>query len=73
MMRYHAELDTTIQGYSDGVFWERNTLKAQKTSPNRTQISLNRAATALAFARKRGGKGAVIASPNSKRFHIEHA
>ncbi len=25
-----AELDTTIQGYSDGVFWERNTLNIQK-------------------------------------------
>ena len=30
-----AELDTTIQGYSDGVFWERNTLNLQK----RTLIS----------------------------------
>ncbi len=25
-----AELDTTIQGYTDGVFWERNTLAEQK-------------------------------------------
>jgi site-specific DNA-methyltransferase (adenine-specific) len=25
-----TERDTTIQGYSDGVFWERNTLNAQK-------------------------------------------
>lgn len=25
-----AERDMTIQGYSDGVFWERNTLKGQK-------------------------------------------
>ena len=25
-----AELDTTIQGYQDGVFWERNTLRIQK-------------------------------------------
>jgi len=25
-----AELDTTIQGYGDGVFWERNTLSVQK-------------------------------------------
>jgi len=25
-----ADLDLTIQGYSDGVFWERNTLKEQK-------------------------------------------
>ena len=30
-----AELDTTIQGYSDGIFWERNTLDAQQSSPNR--------------------------------------
>jgi len=27
-----AERDTTIQGYSDGVFWERNTLQDQKRS-----------------------------------------
>jgi len=25
-----AEKDSTIQGYSDGVFWERNTLKDMK-------------------------------------------
>ncbi|MHC4455945.1 MAG: DNA-methyltransferase [Planctomycetota bacterium] len=25
-----AQLDTTIQGYQDGVFWERNTLNIQK-------------------------------------------
>jgi len=25
-----AELDTTIQGYSNGVFWERNTLGVQQ-------------------------------------------
>ena len=31
MKRLHlAELDTTIQGYNDGVFWERNTPKVQK-------------------------------------------
>ncbi len=30
-----AELDTTIQGYHQGVFWERNTLNTLKTSPNR--------------------------------------
>lgn len=33
-----AELDTSIQGYTDGVFWERNTLyeqiKAKNTSKN---------------------------------------
>ncbi len=28
-----AKSDTSIQGYSDGVFWERNTLSEQKTSP----------------------------------------
>lgn len=27
-----AEDDTTIQGYSDGVFWERNTLNVQRRS-----------------------------------------
>lgn len=26
-----ADLDRTIQGYRDGLFWERNTLKAQKS------------------------------------------
>jgi site-specific DNA-methyltransferase (adenine-specific) len=25
-----AESDSTIQGYADGVFWERNTLNEQK-------------------------------------------
>ena len=25
-----AEIDTTIQGYQDGVFWERNTLNSQR-------------------------------------------
>ena len=28
-----AKSDTTIQGYSDGVFWERNSLNDQKPSP----------------------------------------
>lgn len=27
-----AEIDSTIQGYVDGVFWERNTLAAQKNT-----------------------------------------
>lgn len=27
----HAETDTNIQGFSDGVFWERNTLQLQMT------------------------------------------
>lgn len=26
-----VESDSTIQGYSDGVFWERNNLASQKT------------------------------------------
>lgn len=32
-----ADSDSDIQGYSDGVFWERNTLAAQhhKTHPNK--------------------------------------
>ena len=33
-----AEVDTTIQGYSDGVFWERNTLNLQKTSSKKQLI-----------------------------------
>lgn len=37
----NAAEDNTIQGYSDGVFWERNSLgaqKANKTSKNKTEI-----------------------------------
>ncbi|NQT02707.1 MAG: site-specific DNA-methyltransferase, partial [Planctomycetes bacterium] len=34
-----AELDTTIQGYSEGVFWERNTLKAQKQKTKTTPVN----------------------------------
>lgn len=33
-----AGLDKTIQGYSDGVFWERNTLKAQKQKTVNTAV-----------------------------------
>ena len=33
-----AEVDTTIQGYSDGVFWERNALNLQKTSSKKQLI-----------------------------------
>ncbi len=32
-----AERDTTIQGYCDGVFWERNTLKDMKTGSTKEQ------------------------------------
>ena len=28
-----AESDPSIQGYADGVFWERNTLAVQKSRP----------------------------------------
>jgi site-specific DNA-methyltransferase (adenine-specific) len=28
-----AELDKTIQGYTDSVFWERNTISKQKSKP----------------------------------------
>lgn len=34
-----TEKDTAIQGYSDGVFWERNTLKDIKNRNNRKQKS----------------------------------
>jgi site-specific DNA-methyltransferase (adenine-specific) len=37
-----AELDMTIQGYSDGVFWERNTLKGQKHKTKAPVISTRR-------------------------------
>ena len=33
-----AELDRTIQGYHDGVFWERNTLYMQKNSKRKKQL-----------------------------------
>jgi len=34
-----AGLDTTIQGYSDGVFWERNTLNTLKLKTKKTSIA----------------------------------
>ena len=33
-----AGLDGTIQGYRDGVFWERNTLYVQKNTRRKTQL-----------------------------------
>lgn len=30
-----AETDSSVQGYSDGVFWERNSFNDQKTSPSK--------------------------------------
>lgn len=36
-----AENDKTIQGYSDGVFWERNTLAAQKKQSKKTATKNN--------------------------------
>jgi site-specific DNA-methyltransferase (adenine-specific) len=35
-----AELDTTIQGYSDGVFWERNTPNIQKQKRKKPSIDV---------------------------------
>lgn len=35
-----AESDITIQGYSDRVFWERNTLHSQKLSESRSRTHL---------------------------------
>lgn len=32
-----AQTDTSIQGYSDGVFWERNSLKDQNLSPEKAK------------------------------------
>ena len=37
-----AKLDMTIQGYHKGVFWERNTLKAQKQKAKTPVISTRR-------------------------------
>ena len=34
-----AEIDTTIQGYQDGVFWERNTLCKQKKQKKKNPAS----------------------------------
>lgn len=34
-----AETDREIQGYSDGVFWERNSLAAQKSAKHKKEIS----------------------------------
>ncbi len=36
-----AERNRTIQGYSDGVFWERNTLKEQTNGKNGQKICTN--------------------------------
>lgn len=37
-----AEKDTTIQGYSQGVFWERNTLADQKNAKNNQRTILRK-------------------------------
>lgn len=34
-----AESQKSIQGYTDGVFWERNTLNLQNTKVNETKIN----------------------------------
>lgn len=33
-----ASYDTSIQGFSDGVFWERNTLSSQKRTPKSQEL-----------------------------------
>jgi site-specific DNA-methyltransferase (adenine-specific) len=33
-----AERDKTIQGYEDGVFWERNTLALQKKNSSENSV-----------------------------------
>ena len=35
-----AELDTTIQGYANGIFWERNTLSVQKQQKRKERATL---------------------------------
>jgi len=35
---HSAQFDTAIQGYQDGVFWERNTLNAQKQKIKKPSI-----------------------------------
>jgi site-specific DNA-methyltransferase (adenine-specific) len=35
-----AENDKSIQGYANGVFWERNSLSAQKQSKAKTADNL---------------------------------
>jgi site-specific DNA-methyltransferase (adenine-specific) len=48
-----AEKDTSIQGYSDGVFWERNTLQDQKRSrTNRGSKKLTKQETLFAVETK---------------------
>ncbi|MBP3195183.1 MAG: hypothetical protein J6M05_05915 [Cardiobacteriaceae bacterium] len=37
-----AEVDKTIQGYSDGVFWERNTLALQHRAVNKKAVNKNK-------------------------------
>ena len=36
---YLAQIDKNIQGYHDGVFWERNTLNAQKQKKKKEKAS----------------------------------
>lgn len=38
----NAETDRSIQGYSNGVFWERNTLNQQSTANKRKQNSIEK-------------------------------
>ena len=38
---HHAETDKYIQGYADGVFWERNTLNSQQKVMKKEQEKKN--------------------------------
>ena len=41
-----ADVDASIQGYSDGVFWERNTLSLQKQETGTSTVTATRAVAA---------------------------
>ena len=47
-----AEFDSTIQGYSDGVFWERNTLAYQNGNARTGVTAANQMALCLSEERK---------------------
>lgn len=51
-----AELDNTIQGYSDGMFWERNSLPHQNGNARTGNIATNQLALRLREERNRYAK-----------------
>lgn len=44
-----AEVDKSIQGYANGVFWERNTKDLQKKNINRKTIKMRNLRTSSLF------------------------